>query len=90
MVKPKYTKPTLTSVGLPIKRAQGFETEGYCGTGGLAGKDHSGYCSSGLNPTGNVDDCSSGGLGTSNYPDGCSNGNTAYGSGACDTGNSVE
>lgn len=96
MSKPKYVKPTLTSVGLPIKRAQGFETEGYCGAGNSAGIT-GGICNNGIKPEGTIEDdcgygngatngCSSGDLGGYGIDDGCKDGYTIYGGAPCSAG----
>lgn len=96
MSKPKYVKPTLTSVGLPIKRAQGFETEGYCTSGNSAGIA-GGTCGSGINPEAPMTDdcdygegatlsCPTGNLAGLGFVDGCNNGNTIYGGAPCTAG----
>ena len=94
MTKPKYEKPIITSIGLPIKRAQGFDTEGACFTGNDAGGS-GGVCDSGLDTTSDIPTgCNSGSIaekytcssGDIEKDDGCTDGYTIYGGAACGAG----
>lgn len=91
MSKPKYQKPVLSSIGLPIKRAQGFEVESYCAQGNSAGGT-GGECNNGWAPKEDtVLGPSACDVGNTNFVyDGCVSGYTIYTSGAvCDSGSNV-
>ena len=96
MSKPKYEKPVLSSIGLPIKRAQGFDILGYCGQGNLAGGTGA-SCDGGIELSGTIPDscgggdyatnsCGGGGHVDWHVDDGCGDGYTIYDGAACDTG----
>lgn len=95
MSKPKYTKPVLSSIGLPVKRAQGFEIEGFCGAGSSAGGP-GGACEGGTGLSGDIPShCGTGfgaatscgsGFGQGEVSDGCESGITIYGGAPCSAG----
>ncbi len=58
-MKKKYEKPKLSSLNIPIVKAQGFEVLGVCSNGNLVG-DGSGTCIAGELPNSYLGNCSPG------------------------------
>jgi hypothetical protein len=75
-LKKKYEKPKLSSLNMPVVKAQGFEVMGVCSTGSFVGDGGLGDCNTGFLPKSLLGNCSPG-SGDSAAGSSCSDGSWA-------------